>query len=329
MSLSHLLGNYIYVTFLSLDYDKVKSQLHCRYARKRSSASDSKSIPKKKAKRLAPSSIAFALLLSDLIIILKGDQNAVERMKVVLKAMTLPFKDEDGENELSVVMNSPKFNDATTIAELFDALSTCWNEFDCDLLYTLVRVSSSEAAIEKVEKFLEGRDPDTPLVVRTSQLRTAEQPVTPDATAKELATPSQSTLMPDESIGMPQHSVETTRPYVLLPLVPGNSSHQSLPPVGAAVVMVRTDRKQVTITEMLDVKEATCHNLRLPKEAMVYVDSLTGSITLIFYISIKLIRYLRAQVLGLHELYSLRSHGVYEIVIPDQYHLLIPPLEVR
>ena len=320
-----MLGNYIYVTFLSLDYEKVKGQLHCRYARKRSSASDSKSIPKKKAKRLAPSSIAFALLLSDLIIILKGDQNAVERMKVVLKAMTLPFKDEDGENELSVVMNSPKFNDATTIAELFDALSPCWNEFDCDLLYTLVRVSSSEAAIEKVEKFLEGRDPDTPLVVRASPLHTTEHPVVPDATVRESPTSFQSALMPDED-AMLKRSADTTQRYVLLP---DNSSYQSLPPVGAAVFMVRIDGEQVTVSRMLDVKEATCHNLHLPKEAMVYVDSRPGSVTLIFYMSIKLIRYLRAQVLGLHELYSLRSHGICEIVVPDQYHLISPPLEVR
>ena len=314
-----MLGNCLVCNFLSLDYENVKN--HGRYVRKRSSASDSKSNPRKMAKRLAPSSKSFALLLNDLIIILEGDHNAVVRMKVILKAMTLPRQDDDGEDELSVVMNSPKFNDATTVAELFDALSTCWNEFDCDLLDTLVRASSSEAAIKKVETFLEGRDPDVPLVVRTSQLRTAEQP---DATARESATLSQST--PDAAL---KQSADTTRPYVLLPLVSDNSRQQSLPPAGAAIVKVRTDRDQITIAEMLDVKEASCHNLRLPKEAMAYAESLTGSVTLIFYISVKLIRYLRAQVLGPHELYSLRSHGVYEIVIPDQYHLIIPPLEVR
>ena len=303
----------------------MKGQLHCRYARKCSSASDSKSIPRK-TKKLAPSSKSFALLLSDLIIILEGDHNAVVRMKVVLKAMTLPRQDDNGEDELSVVINSPKYNDATTIAELFDALAPCWNEFDCDLLDTLVRASSSEAAIKKVEKFLEGRDPDMPLVVRASQPRTAEQPVVPDATARESATSFRSTLMPDESSAMLKRSADTTQRYVLLP---DNSSYQSLPPVGAAVFMVRIDGEQVTVSRMLDVKEATCHNLRLPKEAMVYVDSRPGSVTLIFYMSIKLIRYLQAQVLRLHELYSLRSHGVYEIIIPDQYHLIIPPLEVR
>ena len=321
-----MLGNYLVCNFLSLDYEKVKNQLHGRYVRKRSSASDSKSNPRKMAKRLAPGSKSFALLLSDLITILKGDQDAVVKMKVVLKAMTLPLQDDNGEDELSVVINSPKYNDATTIAELFDALAPCWNEFDCDLLDTLVRASSSEAAIKKVEKFLEGRDPDMPLVVRASPLHTTENPIVPDATARESATSFQSALMPDESSAMLKRSADTTQRYVLLP---DNSSYQSLPPVGAAVFMVRIDGEQVTVSRMLDVKEATCHNLRLPKEAMVYVDSRPGSVTLIFYMSIKLIRYLRAQVLGLHELYSLRSHGVYEIVIPDQYHLIIPPLQVR
>ena len=314
------------VTYFSLGYEKMKSQLHCRYARKRSSASDNQSIPRKTAKRLAPSSKAFALLLSDLIIILKGDPNAVETMKVVLKSMTLPFRDEDGEDELSAVMNSPKFNNATTIVELFDALAPCWNEFDCDLLDTLVRASASEAAIQKLEKFLEGRDPDMPLVVRTAQLRTAEQPVVPDLAARESATSSQSTVTPDESSAVPKQSADPIQQYVLLP---NNSSHQSLVPVGAAVILVRIDGEQVTAARMLDIKEASCHNLRLPKEATVYVKSQPGSITLIFYISIKLIQYLRAQVLELHELYSLRRRGVFEIIIPDQYHLIIPPLEVR
>ena len=254
----------------------MEGQEHYRYARKRSSASDSKSISRKRVKRLAPSSKSFGLLLIDLTTILDGNQDAVARdavarMKMLLKSMTLPLKDK---GELSAVINSPKYENATTATELFDALAPCWNECDCDLLDLLVRASCSEAAIKKVEKFLEERDPDMPLVV---------QAVDSDATTPE----------------------------------------------GAAEFKVRIAGEHVTRDKMLDTKEVFCRSHHIPKEFMVGGKYRLGSITLIFYISIKLIQYLHAQVLGLREVYSLRRCGVFEIIGPDQYHVIIPPLKVR
>ena len=285
---------------------------HLRYARKRPSSSDSKSAPMKVARstrRFTSSSKSFGLFLSDLIAILDGDEKAIVSMKAVLKSMILPLRIEDGEDELHVVLTSAEYKNATTIAELVGALAPCWNEFDCDLLQTLVRASHSEAAIEKVQEFLEGVDPDMPLVVRTSQHHTTELP---DAAVTDLTAPSQSTLTPDEASQRAKRMIQL---YSI--------------PEGATVVIVRTSKEQITIAKMHDVKEATCHNLRVPKEAMLYIEALPGSVTLIFFISIKLIRYLRAQHLWLRELYSLRSHGVCEVIIPDQYHLIVPPLEVR
>ena len=307
----------------------MKSQAFLRKARKRPSASENKSVPVKvsrSTKRLTPSSRSFGLFLRDLITILEGDHKAIANMKVILKSMTLPLQDEDGEDELPIVITSADYKNATTIIELVDALAPCWNEIDCDLLDTLVRASCSEAAIKRVEEFLGERDHDMPLVVRTSQRHTAADT---DATVGKLTTPSLSTPTPDESSAMAKQSADVTHPYVLLPLVADNSTDQPLTPVGAVVVMVRTSNEQITIAEMHSIKEATCHNLRLPKEAMVYIQSLTGSVTFIFFMSVKLIRYLHAQVLRLRELYSLRTHGVYEIIIPDQYHLIVPSLEVR
>ena len=290
----------------------MKSPSSLRKARQRSSASDIKSVPVKVArstKRLTPSSKSFGLFLRDLITILEGDHKAIASMKVILKSMTLPLQDEDGEDKLPVLINSPKYNNATTIVELVDALAPCWNEIDCDLLDTLVSASCSEAAIKRVEEFLAERDPDMPLVVRTSQRHTTADS---DATVGKLTTPSQSTLTTEEASQRAKRMIQL---YSI--------------PEGATVVIVRTSKEQITIAKMHDVKEATCHNLRVPKEAMLYIEALPGSVTLIFLISIKLIRYLRAQHLWLHELYSLRSHGVFEVIIPDQYHLIVPPLEVR
>ena len=240
-----------------------------------------------------PGSGEFTSLLQDLEEAL--DETAVRNMKLFLSSLVV--FEEEGEEEVSAVRGSLECQSATNASEFFTAMAPSWNAIDTDLLETVVKASGSDAAMMTLQNFLDKRDLDTPLDTK-------------------LVRPLQPAL---EKLS----SEDTT--------VDGGAiltSRQQAAAVNAQLLVVTTNRDQLSIAEMHEIKATVAHILFLPKQSLVYVDSFTGSVTLMFWISKNIVKYIAALLLLLHQLRFLRSRGVLEVTIGDEYHLVLPPLQV-
>ena len=266
--------------------------------------------------KLTDDSKEFALLLRDLITLLEGDQKALKSMKVILASLVRPLDD----GRIASLVQTPAYKNATSAAELFEVLSPCWNEFDSDLLEITIQASGSEPAIARVKEFLKTKDPDTPLVARV-----------PKDTSSSLVqssphkSPLENTALPVEQQAVVTQ--EGNRPYLLLPMVPMGSRTRPTQ-LNAVFVLVKTDQEQLTITQMHEIKDAACHNFYIPRESLVYVESLKGSITLVFMMSAELVPHFQTWFLLLYDMRSLYNHHVREITIPDEYSLVLPSAQV-
>ena len=243
--------------------------------------------------KLTRTTVAFFDLLTDLIDILEEDQKALPKMKAVLANMVV-FLDDD---KISAIIASPEYHKANKVSELFAILAPCWNAFDNDLLQSLIKASGSEEANKKMNKFLASIDPEMPLVERIPSIC-------------DLESTSTDSLMEQSPAPYGKMSVEETTDVVVL--------------------QIKTDKKQLTLSEMKDIKELCCQKLDLPKESLVFKGTFVGSLTLEFWLSSRILPFVQSQSLSLSisDIQSLLSHDIRQMSIEDAYCLFVPTAQV-
>lgn len=244
--------------------------------------------------KLTRTTLAFFDLLTDLIDILEEDQKALPKMKAVLANIVVMLND----TKVSAIVASPECHKANKVSELFAALAPCWNAFDNDLLQSLIKASGSEEANKKMNKFLASIDPEMPLVERIPSISDLESTSTDHSQMEQSPPPCD------------KMSVEGMTDVVVL--------------------QIKTDKKQLTVSEMKDMKELVCQKFDLSKESLVFKGTFEGSLTLEFWLSSRILPFVQSQSLSLsiRDIQSLLNHDIRQISIEDAYCLIVPTAQV-
>lgn len=241
--------------------------------------------------KLTRTTISFFELLTDLIDILEEDQKALPKMKAVLANIVVLLEDA----KVSAIVASPECHNANKVSELFAALAPCWNAFDNDLLQSLIKASGSEEANKKMNKFLASIDPEMPLVERVPSISS------------------------------------TNTDYSQMEQSPPPNDKMSVQGVDDVVVLqIKTDKKQLTLSEMREMKEFICQKFDLAKESLLFKDAFEGSIKLQFWLSTRILPFVLSQSSSwsIGDIRSLLNHDIRQISIEDAYCLIMPTAQV-
>lgn len=241
--------------------------------------------------KLTRTTISFFQLLADLIEILEEDQKALPKMKAVLANIVVLLDDA----RVSAIVASPECHKANKVSELFAALAPCWNAFDNDLLQSLITASGSEEATKKMNKFLASIDPEMPLVERVPSISS------------------------------------TSTDYSQMEQSPPPSDKMSVEGMTDVVVLqIKTDKKQLTLSEMRDMKDFICQKYDLARESLLFKGAFEGSIKLQFWLSSQILPFVLSQSSNwsIGDIQSLLNHDIRQISIENAYCLIMPTAQV-
>ena len=99
--------------------------------------------------------------------------------------------------------------------------------------------------------------------------------------------------------------------------------------MGCKEMVVRTEWEGVAVGEVQELGRDISAVLNVPTEGIIAQGLQQSSISIIFWISERLIPFIHSQVIFLNGLRFLREEGISEIKIEDVYLLTTPPAEVR
>ena len=107
------------------------------------------------------------------------------------------------------------------------------------------------------------------------------------------------------------------------------------PPISEARAMgfremaVQTERESVTVGEVQEMKTDAARVLNVPREGIIGQGVRESSVSIIFWISERLISSIQSEFIDLNHLRFLSDEGILQIQIEDIYILTTPSAEVR
>ena len=227
---------------------------------------------------------------------LEKHPNALTRMKTALKHLVLPFR----IRRLARIVRSKDYQEAKTVDRLFELLAPYWNFVDFSLLQTLVKASRCQQAIKKLEEFLSEREKISRFLVLQQAERQLEQTHTQQATIHDVAT-----------LHLPQ--VEGTNSQVL--------HHRSY-----EEIIARVDTSQLTLRDYDDKAALVSASLKLPRYAMTFEKTGTGSITIHWKISREIVSYIQSIRISNQEMILLAKERITKIQVGGLFTVNIPSL---
>ena len=96
----------------------------------------------------------FPQVLIDLVRMLEGKPGVLVKMQLVLESMALLYG-----GKLALIVESVKYKEAKTVAEFFRSMASYWNHISHYLLRSVVVASECTEAIERLDKYLDSKDP--------------------------------------------------------------------------------------------------------------------------------------------------------------------------
>ena len=107
----------------------------------------------------ATSASDFPQLLIDLVKMLEGKTGVLVKMQLILESMALSYG-----GKLTLIVESVKYREAKTVSEFFRSMASYWNHISHYLLRSVVVASECTEAIQRLDKYLESRDPSAVVI---------------------------------------------------------------------------------------------------------------------------------------------------------------------
>ena len=114
-------------------------------------------------------------------------------------------------------------------------------------------------------------------------------------------------------------------PYFLYPPPPSSEARAA----GFREMAVQTERESVAVGEVQEMGRAVGDVLNVSRGAIIGQGVRESSVSIIFWVSERLIPTIQSQIVFLTHLHFLCDEGILEIQIEDIYTLTIPSAEVR
>ena len=117
----------------------------------------------------------FPQLLIDLVRMLEGKTGVLVKMQLILESMALSYG-----GKLTLIVESVKYKEAKTVAEFFRSMASYWNHISHYLLRSVVVASECTEAIQRLDKYLNSKDPSTVVIPAplSSESSTSDSPAT-------------------------------------------------------------------------------------------------------------------------------------------------------
>ena len=131
-------------------------------------------------------------------------------------------------------------------------------------------------------------------------------------------------------VGRPGKEATTHQPHFPEQSPPPNDKMSVEGMADVVVLQIKTDKKQLTLSEMRDMNEFICHKYDLAKESLLFKGTFVGSIKLQFWLSSRILPFVLSQSLSwsIGDIRSLLNHDIRQISIEDAYCLIMPTAQV-
>ena len=261
-----------------------------------SSCSSGSSSPPEVAISIPQSNSDFAIFMAELTEILEGHPKALPRMKIALKHLLLPL----GIKRLARIVRSKEYQEAETVDRFFELLAPHWNSVDFSLLQTPVKASRCQPAIKKLEEFLSERKQISRFLVLQQAEHQLEQTHKQQATTHDVAS-------------LQLRQVDGTNSQIL---------HQR----SYEEIVARVDTNQLTQRDYDDKTALVGASLKVPRYAMTFEKTGTGSITIHWKISREIVSYIQSIRISNQEMILLAKERITKIQVGGLFTINIPSL---
>ena len=233
--------------------------------------------------------------------------NAVAKLKEVLALFVLPL----GEGKVVPLVDPLSYENAQTVQELFELMSSYWNPLSTDLMSLLLEDSNLgyKEAASKVAEYAEVRASKGHLVLCISQHGENDVDVADLTTVHNTPLSELQSLHPDVFTPLSEHTkVTSTRNTVR--------------------ISVEVNKPLLCIADYEEITTTLSGLFELPKAALVYAGCSKAPLVLCWLVSSELVAYfkLTGRVLSGHRL--LAENKVTRVAVGDQIYKC-PTIKVR
>ena len=265
--------------------------------------SDSSASPPESAISIPECNIQFSLFITELTPLLENHEGALSNILTFLEQLVLPLHNKC----LAKIFQPEKFQGVQSIRALFRLLAPHWGYIDCSLLHPIVKASSCKPALAKVEEFLHNREQlSQALIIQKAE---KHQPSSECNTA-----PSSSDRVSHDS-----HQISAGRSQSPRVTMQQASAHEE-------VVQMKVETNAMTLKDYEENVSLLSHILRLPRYVMSFFSSRTGSISLKWLMSKRLVPYVQNTRICTSDLIALAEKHVTEIKVGSVYQITIPSM---
>ncbi len=194
--------------------------------------------------------------------------------------------------ELKLIVVSHEYKEAACAGDLFDLLAPRWNWKECELLEFLIEASDCEAAVKKLQEFLERRNNAAPhVVLHTNQAAKA--------------------------ITKPVHEAILMQPRAK-PLAEATAEHEEEQEL---TIVAKLDKNTLTLKEYDQTTSVLSRAYDFGRY-LLCLDSITdGCIAIQWRVSVSLASELQHKIIGAEDFQALARQNIIEIKFGSNIYL--------
>ena len=278
----------------------------------------------------------FGVMVCDIAQILQRHEGALERMLITFEHMVIPMKSAT----YTTLVNSKEYSSINSVRAFFKLLAPYWKPVHCPLLIALVNATECEAAIERLEAYLTGRQKVGGKVGLGEEGENTNVPLPNPVTALELQESSQNGSHPYKESTNTTTSTSNATNLSSPHSVESAASHDPVPPgqppaivsqptanMDSLQVSAKVAQDRVTWAEYDRKTSLLCGVLRIPSFMLQYIGFKPGSVVIKWVTSDGLLPYILSNMMDDGDLQLLLQENIVSIQVGSEYTITVGSVE--